>query len=329
MRRLSLPGAALLWFLVSMACSGPVYAQGNACRVSGATSVSIGNYNPFTGAGFTQVQVNLNLTRYRSGSGYTRRVNFYFVQPAGSPAYAVRYLNSSVLYTLPASHPLSLPTPPSSGTVFYDFGTSGFPNTVSIPLVVTIPGNLDLVAGDPIVFDIRYICTGASGLSSVTSPATLAAAMTIRINVQSALQASYAGPALDFGEVGAVTDAQASTRAVTGAVRVASSGPYTVSMSAANNYRMTYPGGNLGTTTQTIRYSTRFLGQTKNNAAPTFTTVACNRAGTGGQNLPITVTLQDGGATKTPAPNYRDTLTVTVTPLAVPYGGATLNCPAL
>ena len=118
----------------------------------------------------------------------------------------------------------------------------------------------------------------------------------------------------------------ASTHSVTGNVRVASSGPYTVRLSSANAYRMTYPGGSLGTAAQSIRYDTLFLGQTRNNASPTFTTVTCARAGTGGQNLPITVTLREGGLTKVPAPNYLDTLTVTVTPLAVPYGGSTANC---
>lgn len=328
MRTFSLPGLVMFWLLIGIASIPSGQASAAACGVSGATSVSIGNYNPFTGTGFNQVQVTLNLTRFRSGGGYTRRVNFYFVQPAGSPAYAVRYFGSNVLYTLPASRSLSLWFP-QFGTVFYDFGGSGLSNTVAIPLVVTIPGSLDLTAGNPIVFDIRYICDGSGGMTNVSSPATLTAAMTIKINVLSALQASYAGPALDFGEIGAITDAQAPTRSVAGNVRVASSGPFTVRLSSANSYRMTYPGGDLGTSTQRIRYSTRFLGQTRTYAAPTFSTVACKRTGISGQNLPITVTLQDGGTTRAPAPDYLDTLTVTVTPLAAPYGGSTLNCPGL
>jgi spore coat protein U-like protein len=255
-------------------------------------------------------------------------VNFYFVQPAGTPAYAINYSGSSILYTLPASHSLSLTSPPS-GTVFTDFAGAGAADTLTLSLVVTIPGNLNLTAGDPIVFDIRYICEGGGGMQDVTSPATLTAAMTIKINVLSALQASYSGPALDFGEVGAVADAQASAHSVTGNIRVASSGPYTVRLSSTNAYRMTYPGGGLGTAAQTIGYDTRFLGQTRNNASPTFTTVTCTRAGIGGQNLPITVTLQEGGVTKVPASNYMDTLTVTVTPLAVPYGGSTVSCASL
>ena len=235
---------------------------------------------------------------------------------------------TNVLYTLPASQFLSLDFY-VYGTVYYDFGNQNAPDTVSIPLVVTIPGNLNLVAGDPIVFDIRYICRGQSRLESVYFPATLTDAMTVRINVLSALQASYAGPALDFGEVGAVTDSQAPTHSIAGNVRVASSGPFTVTMNSANAYRMTYPGGNIATTAETLRYSARFLGQTKSSATPNFSTVYCNRAGTGGQILPISVTLLEGGTTRVPSPNYLDTLTVTVAPLAVPYGGATMNCPGL
>jgi spore coat protein U-like protein len=256
-------------------------------------------------------------------------VDFYFVQPAGSPAgYEIRYSNSNVLYTLPATHSLSVTSPPS-GTVFFDFGGNGQPNTVSIPLVVTIPPGLDLSAGDPIAFDIVYICNGRGALRDVTARTTLADAITIKINVLSAVQASYAGPALDFGEVGSLTDIASFTHSVTGMVRVASSGPYTVTMASANAYRMTFPGGSLVTSVQNIKYGSHFLGQNNDAANATFNETACKRAGTGGENLPLIVTLREGGVAKTPAPDYRDTLTVTITPLVVPYGGLSWSCPTL
>lgn len=321
-------GRALLSLLAWIAITPAANAAG-PCGIAGTSTASIGNYNPFTGSGINQVTVTMNLTRFRSGNGYTQHVDFYFVQASGSPAYGITHSGWNVLYTLPAVHTLSVPFPPSSGTVFLDFGGYFSPDTQTNQFVVSIPGGLDLNAGDPLVFDIRYVCDGANGVTNVRSPATLADAMTIRINVLSALQASYAGPALDFGEIGGVTDLQAGTHSVTGAIRVASSGPYTVRLSSANTYRMTFAGGNIADAAQSIKYSTRFLGQTKSNASPTFTTVACQRAGIGGQNLPIAVTLQEGGTTKMSSPSYRDTLTVTVTPLAMPYGGATANCPGL
>jgi spore coat protein U-like protein len=151
----------------------------------------------------------------------------------------------------------------------------------------------------------------------------------IRIDVQSAVQASYAGPPFDFGEVGDLTDAQAQSFSIVGMVRVASTGPYSVALSSANAYRMTYPGGSPAISTQSLRYSVRLLGQTRDSTWPIFSTIACARAGSAGQNLPISVTLREGGEDKSPAPDYQDTLTITVTPLALPYGGIAWPCTLL
>jgi len=326
---------ALARFGTIFACSlawvavNPAAEAAGPCGISGTTTASIGTYDPFNGSGISQVTVTMNLTRFRSANGYTQHVDFYFVQASDSLAYSITYGGRNILYTLPASHALSVPVPPSSGTVFLDFGASFFPDVLTRQFVVSVPGGLDLNAGDPLTFDIRYVCDGANGVQSVLSPATLTGAMIIKINVLSALQASYAGPALDFGEIGDVADPQAGAHGVTGAIRVASSGPYAVALDSANGYRMTFAGGNINDPTQSVRYSTHFLGQTKSNTSPTFTGVTCARASTGGQYLPLAVTLLEGGTTKIPSPNYRDTLTVTITPIAMPYGGATVNCPGL
>lgn len=306
------------------------HATGNACSLSGATATSIGNYNPFTGPQFDQVSVNLNLTRYVGGGGHkTSDVDFYLVQPTGSPAGVdIRYQGSSVLYTLPATHPLRVPNGPA-GTVYYDFGGNAKPDTVPFTFAISLPTGLDLGAGQPIKFDIVYICRGTGGLQDVQTPTSLPQAITLNINVQSALQASYAGPVFNFGEIGVVTDTQATSHIINGAIRVASSGPYAVSIASTNGYRMTYPGGQATTTTQSVGYSVRLLGQTHMRTQPLPNPVACIRAGTGGALLPITATLQEGGVSKTPAPNYRDTITITVTPLAVPYGGGPLDCGSL
>jgi spore coat protein U-like protein len=330
MSAIRLIGACVLAILCWLMPIQPAQATGNSCSVTGATTASIGNYDPFTGSSFTQVPVTLTLNRFTSGSKKTQRVDFYLVQPAGSQAgYAITYQSSNVLYTLPATYPLTLPSPPASGTVFYNFGGNASPDSVSLVFLVTIPPGVNLSAGAPITFDIVYICDGTGGLNGVSTPTTLPGAITIQINVVSALQARYAGSALNFGELGGVSNAQASTHSVAGMIRVASTGPYTVTLSGGNGYQMTYPGGNLGTSAQTIKYSARFLGQTMSNAAPTFATVACSPAGIGGQNLPLTLALSEGGQTKTAAPNYRDTLVVTVTPLAVPFNGQSSACATL
>jgi hypothetical protein len=274
--------------------------------------------------------VTLTLRRYElSNTNTTRRVNFYLKQAAGSPAgYEVRYNGSSVLYTEPATRSLSLSNPPS-GTVYHDFGGGGSPDTKTLTFSVSIPPGLDLTASAPVVFDITYICAGSGNLNSVLTPTTLSQAITININVLSALQASYVGPALNFGEIGGVTTAQAPSHSVAGAIRVASSGPYSVAMTSANAYRMTYPGGDPAIPEQSIRYSARLAGQTRNTQSPDFATVVCARAGIAGHNLPLSTTLLDGGIGKTPATNYSDTLTITVTPLATPYVGAVQACPGL
>jgi spore coat protein U-like protein len=331
--KLSQLGAASIFLALALGFS-PAQAIGDACSISGSTSGTIGSYNPFGGAGPTQVTVYLNLTRYihpghEGHSGHeTREVDFYFSQPPGSPAYDIRYLGSSVLYTLPATHALSLQNPPA-GTVHYDFGSVSRPNTVQLPFVVTIPAGLNLAAGQPLIFDIVYICSGSGGLLEVSTPTTLPAAITLQVNVQSALQASYAGPALDFEEIGGVTDAQALTHSISGALRVASTGPFSVALSSANSYRMTYPGGNASMPQQSVGYAVRMLGQVHNRASPGLGTIVCAAPGTAGQNLPLVATLEEGGASKASAPNYQDNLTVTVTPLAVPYGGSPQNCSTL
>jgi len=315
---------------ITLVLASPALAVGNACSVNGTTTTSIGSYDPFTGTTFVQVPVTLNLTRYSaSGGKKTKAVDFYLTQPAQSPAgYDIRFQNSSVLYTLPATHTLSATSPPS-GTIFYDFGGTAQADTVPLSLTVTIPPGVNLPAGQSISFDIVYVCTGSGGLNNVSIPTTLTQAITIQINVVSALQASYAGSSLDFGEIGSLTDTQAGTHTLNGAVRVASTGPYSVTLVSANGYKMTYSGGNLSTASQTIKYSAHFLGQTPDTTNPTFATMVCSPAGTGGQNLPISVTLREGGQTKSPSPSYRDTMTVTVTPLLVPYGGGTSACPGL
>ena len=74
-------------------------------------------------------------------------------------------------------------------------------------LRVTVPPGTDLSAGQPIVFDILYICSGEGGMLDVPTPTRNSGAVRINVNVVSALQAYYAGSALDFGEIGDVTSA--------------------------------------------------------------------------------------------------------------------------
>lgn len=302
--------AVALLLAASLIPGSPLWAAD--CGVTGSTSQSIGNYNPFV-SGISQANARINLTR-RTGDGATRRVNFVFLRPGGAPAgLDIRYQGASVLVNSAAGVRLSVSSPPA-GTIFHDFGGNGQSDTITLDFVVTIPPGLDLRTGQSLSFDILYVCSAQGGMDAVSTPTILPQAVTLRLNVLSALQASYSGPALDFGEIGGVTTADAGGHVVTGQMRVASSGPYLVAMTSANRYRMTYPGGDVSDPDQTVRYFATLLGQTRSYSSPTFSSVYCAAAGIGGATAPLSVRLQDGGQDKIPSPGYRDVLTITISP---------------
>lgn len=306
-------------------------ASAQSCGVTGSNVASIGNYDPFSPSAISSVTTSVTLTRITAGGGKkTQDASFYFTKPAGSPAYQIVYNGSNVLYEAPAY--AGAPTlnvnnaNQTPGLVYVNFGGASAPDTQTVSFTVSVPAGADLSAGGVIPFDIRYVCKGTGGLSNVTTPDTLTGAFSLNITVLSALQASYAGPALAFGEIGTTSTATVlaapATYTRSGAVRVASSGPYSVALTSLNNFQLTTSGGS------NIGYRMNFLGQTRSSASPTFTTVNCLRAGISGVNLPVGVTLLEGGQAKIPAPNYSDTLSVTVTPL-VTAGGGSQNCAAL
>lgn len=307
-----IPAAALFLGITGLASA----ASAQNCGVTGTNSVSIGNYDPFSPTGISSVTTSVSLTRVTGGGGKkTQTVNFYFVRPNGSPAYEILYNGSNVVFEAPTY--AGAPTldvnnnTPVPGLVVYDFGGAAQPDTITQSFTVTVPAGADLTAGQPISFDIRYVCKGTGGLSDVNTATILPNAFSLNLTVLSALQASYVGPALDFGEIGDLTTldvlAAPATYTETGNVRVASSGLYTVALTSTNNFR-------LSDGVDTINYSMDFLGQTRTNASPTFTTRNCARAGLTGEYLPIDVTLLEGGDGKSPG-SYSDTLNVTVTPV--------------
>lgn len=302
-------------------------ARAAICGVSGAATTSIGSFNPFSSSGLNEVSVPLTLTKFTQGSERTRRVNFFLLERRGQETVRVRHQGEEIVQTLSRAPRLSVDRP-ASGTVFHDFGSSAnAPDTVTLPLTVTVPAGADLTAGAPLTFDLVYVCDGVGGISDVVFPIILPQALSIDINVASALQASWAGPALNFGEIGNLDNAAAAQRAVTGAVRVASSGPYSVSVRSENAYRMTYPGGSPDDPQQRVSYAVNFMGRAASPDAPRTLEALCRRAGLSGKNLPLSVRLLEGGSDKAAASAYKDILTITVTPLAASYSGALQDCP--
>jgi hypothetical protein len=325
MRRLFLS----LLSLCLLAIAGPAIAQ-TRCGVTGhATAPATITYDPFSSTGLSQVTIPLVLTRVRTGSRLTRQVSLVLTKPVSTPGYTVTYQGNNVLYTegSTSGRPKALTSSDggagAAGEIRYDFGNSNSSDTSTpINLLVTVPASVDLTAGQPIEFDILYICSGQGGLSSVSAPTKLTDAIRINVNVVSALQAYYAGSPIDFGEIGEATTAQvlaspdAYSTPATNTIRVKSSGPYQVDVRSQNNFRLTFPGGNLADSSQTIRYEIYFIGTHINSNTP-FGTMLCQRAGVGGATgtIPIRGFLLEGGAGKAASTNYSDIVTVTFSPL--------------
>lgn len=315
----------------------PALAQSVACGVTGSAQASASiTYDPFGPNGLQQVTIPLVLTRFASGGAKTQTVNFVLVKAPGTPNYQVLYNGGSVLYTDGATGGRPSIGSQSPGEISYNFGGASAPDqSTPFNLVVTVPANLDLSAGQPIRFDILYVCNGTGGMRDVTLATKLTNAININVNVLSAIQASYVGPALDFGEIGAKTDAQVASDPGprTGYIRVASSGPYSVEMRSEKGYKLSFPGGNTGLTAQSVNYQASLLGQTRSPADTSSVRQVCARAGlagtTGsqGMRIPVTVVLLQGGQGRLPAPIYQDNLIVTITPLIDPQTGVTCGFP--
>lgn len=301
------------------------------CGITGDATAPVSiTYDPFSSSGLSQATIPLVLRRNRGLlTGRTDEVSFVLTAPGGSPAFDITYQGQRVLYPEGATlgHPRALTSFDNgafaSGEIRYQFGgLTASDLSTPINLRVTVPPGTDLSAGEAISLDILYICSGDGGMLPVLLPVRSAGAVRLNVNVVSALQAHYAGSALDFGEIGDVTtDAVLAapdrfTTSSANALRVRSSGPFEVRVRSQNDFRLAYPGGNLGDSRQTIRYSARFLGQdiTSNASFGTRTCARAGMAGTGG-SLPIRATLKEGGSGKTPSPGYSDVITITFSPI--------------
>lgn len=344
--RLGKAALATAGIIATIGLAAPATAQTQlsaVCGVSGsATAPASITYDPFSAAGLSDVTIPLILRRNRGLlTGRTNEVSMVLVAPTGTPALNVTYNGYRVLYPEggTAGRPRALTSRDNgagaAGEIRYDFGgLLASDISSSLNLRITIPPGTDLSAGQPIVLDMLYICSGEGGMLSVPTPTRETGAIRINVNTVSALQAYYAGSALDFGEIGDATTAavQAApdsyTTSTANSLRVRSSGPFEVRVRSQNDFRLTYPGGNLADTAQTIRYSARFLGQTITSNA-SFGTRTCARAGIGGEagTLPLRATLVEGGAAKTPAPDYGDIISVTFTPIVT--SGTTTSCAGL
>jgi len=316
-------GSAVLAFAALFSAStAHAIDCGSDVQVTGG--VTAGDYDPFSPTAVTFSGVSLTFTRAiaASGGGKTQTMHFYMRQPLGSPAgnqVIWPLTGDNVLFTeggfAPTFNNPSSPSQPT-GVATVDWGGAAQPDVITQTVQVTIDPNYDPVAQPTIDFDLVYVCKGTGGYSNVTSPVTLAGVIHISIRVLSGLQASYAGPALDFGDLSEVSSGGAIE---SGLFHVRSSGAFNITLTSGNHFLMTYPGGPSTPGPGTIGYSLTFVGQTRQYGNETFSIPTCHRAGTNAvQYIPITATLLEGGVGKTPSPTYMDVLTVTFSPIDDP-----------
>ncbi len=319
-------------------------AQAQTCGFTATASASGGVYDPFNPTGRTAT-ITLSLVRKDSplNNGFKTAVASFYLRSTNPGANGIKIIPTSVTVNgtfsfvsqadihydstenvLPNMGPPTDNTNPSTGNEYLRINFTGN-DAASNPAVVTfdviLPPNLNLNTSANLPFDAVLRCTTTGGGPQTDQFGTVPSAITFPITVLSALQASFAGTALNFGEVGTITNATAST-ATTGTanyIRVQSSGAYVVTLTSANAYRLKHPTGSLAVATQRINYSLKFLGQTRSSTATSTITQQCARAGVGAafeDRLYLMGTLTEGGQGKDPslAGQYSDTLTVTITP---------------
>lgn len=324
------------------------FAQSATCGINGSATASAATYDPFNPAGLATTTVTLTLTRVNpSGGGKTAEVNFYLksnsaatdgtiitpISGSGDANFSGFGLN--VFYNYSATPPTLFPTAttvPSAANRFMKIeftGNNAASDSVSVTFTVQLPANLNINASTVLPFDAYYTCRTTGGGGPTDQTGFLPNAVSFPITVLSALQATFAGTALDFGEIGTITNLQAPTitTGVNNYIRVQSSGAYQVTLQSANAFRLKHPTGSLANATERVAYQLKFLGVTKDNTTtPALNAIAltqnCARAGVGlvvEDRLYLLATLAEGGVGKTPSltGNYSDTLTVTITPQAI------------
>lgn len=333
------------------AALGGIATQAQAQASCGLTGISASAtplvYDPFNPSGFSNNNIVLNISRINPPGGGTTSVLNFYLKPnvnTGANANGIQLIPVSVagqanlegqglniFYSLSESPPTLLPITlsPTAGNRFAKIrftGNNAGSDTVAVTFQVVMPPNLQLQAVQSLAFDASFSCNIQGGQQNgQTQTGERPNAVTFPVTVLSALRTYYAGTALDFGEIGAIT-----TGSLPGSpqktnpsnhVFVQSSGAYSVTLSSQNAFKLFKPGAAVAN--DKIDYRLRFLGLEVDNATtPTPGATAITRScipatlATTGNVLPIQAKLLEGGSGKNPSPTYTDILTITVTPLA-------------
>ncbi|CAM3096044.1 hypothetical protein SPAN111604_03490 [Sphingomonas antarctica] len=329
------------------------------CDIESSTGgTSSATYDPFS-ASPTIANINgVQMIRLRgTGGELATQITYYLkaratgfdgstlqvVSGSGGGGNGEGYNNNILVAANGAPPPLNNNSPPPAGTFKWNFGNSNGSAGFTLNYRLTLPAGLDTASSTQLVFDLYYRCKARSldGTQTFDDTGMIPGALGLNLTVRNALQAYFNGQAsantlsFDFGEVGATgTATVAGTPASytrSGFINVRSSGAYSVSLASDNNFRLTYPGGNPATPAQSLTYSATLLGQTRSGSSGSGAAVSpitrqCLRAGVPapGNQLPLSVTLTEGGTTKTPAPVYADRLVITIAPIV---STAVTSCP--
>ncbi len=322
-------------------------AQAATCGITGSATAAPAVYDPFNPTGLATTTVTMNLTRVNtSGGGDTREVNFYLransttntgadgsslIPTSVNGSASIAGVGLNIFYNYNAAPPIIAPsgTLPAGSNRFLHInftGNNAGSDTAQVVFQVSLPANLNLNAVQSLAFDAYFACNIQGGQSNgLQQTGTFNNAVVFPVTVLSALRTYYAGTALDFGEIGNITNASLSgapQKTSTGNyVFVQSSGAYSVTLASQNGFKLFKPGAAVAN--DKIDYRLRFLGadvdSTTANSGPggTAVTRSCQRATltSTGNVLPIQAKLLEGGQGKNPSPTYADILTVTVTPL--------------
>ena len=207
-------------------------AQTTTCGITGSASATAAIYDPFNPTGLAATNVTVNLTRVNnSGGGDTRVVNFYLranpsqgatlngttitpISVSGSVLY--EGIGLDIFYDTTEPSPAVLPKDlsPTAANKFMKInftGNNAASNTAAVTFAVTLPANLNINASTQLSFDAFFGCNvqGGSGNGN-DQQGSFPNAVSFPIIVLSAVRASYVGTALDFGEIGTITNGAAS-----------------------------------------------------------------------------------------------------------------------
>jgi hypothetical protein len=313
---------------LTLSCSATVLAQpprprvAERCDVTFSSVIISQSYNPMSPNDYV---ASFTATARRSGENSTANYSAVLLRSGDYRLPTEMYVISDdgagsgpVLYERPG--PRLASGLDDAAEIDLHFNQSLGPVvTRTFQMQMRIPAGTEIDPGIAVSeFDVKYLCDYGEGRSD---RGTDNRAFLVYFPVTTAVQASLVGTEPDFGEIGTLSNidvagAPPSTTQRRHYLRVASTGPYQVDVASQNNWRMTATGAPTGNAAERIAYRYELLDQELDSSRPNFTPVRCQSSGVSGENIMLTATLTEGGMGKVPSPNYRDIVTITVTPLA-------------